>query len=137
MIYTGGVKFFRTKKLSKIPFWAVFGRFKVQQMKCVHKRIKESIKKLHFWPFFGRFWLFSTVFGPFLAVFGRFWPFLAVLTISDRFRLQQMKSLPNRKNIGKKNFFGRFHIQYCQRACLTPSLHGPLLWHNQCVSGKS
>ena len=38
-----------------LGFWAVFGRFKVQQMKCVHKRIKESIKKSHFWSFLAVF----------------------------------------------------------------------------------
>ena len=58
------------------PFWAIFDRFKLQQMKCLHNREKTSKKKKkkksHFWPFFGRFWSFwrfLAVFGHFLAIF--------------------------------------------------------------------
>ena len=85
MIYPGGVQFFRTKKRSKIPFWAIFGhfwpflatfdRFKLQQMKCLHNRGKTSKKKKK------KKIAFLTVFWPFLvifAIFDRFWPFLAV-----------------------------------------------------------
>jgi len=55
---------------------AIFDRFKLQQMKCLHNREKTSKKKKkkkkkksRFLAVFGHFW-------PFLAVFGRFWPFL-------------------------------------------------------------
>ena len=81
MIYTGGVQFFRTKKRSKMPFlavfghfwpfWAIFDRFKLQQMKCLHNREKTSKKKKKK----------NRIFYRFLAVFGHFggfWPFLDI-----------------------------------------------------------
>ena len=65
---------------------------------CTQKD-KRKHKKI---AFLAVFWSFLVVLDRFWPVFGRFRPFLAVSTISDRFRLQQMKSLPNGKNIGKK-----------------------------------
>ena len=49
------------------PFWAIFDRFKLQQMKCLHNREKTSKKKKK---------KKNRIFDRFLAVFGRFWPFL-------------------------------------------------------------
>ena len=76
MIYTGGADFLRPQKRSKMPFltvlghfwpfWAISNWFKLQQIKCLHKRKKigkkNEEKKSHFWPF----WQFFAVFGCFV-----------------------------------------------------------------------
>ena len=86
-------------------------------MKCVHKRIKESIKKLHFWPFFGRFWLFSTVFGPFLDVFGRFWRFWLFLTVLG---FNKWNLYPIEKILAKKTFLAVFIFNIVREHVLHP-----------------
>ena len=96
MIYPGGVKFFRTQKRSKIPFWAVFGhfwpflatfdRFKLQQMKCLHNREKTSKKKKKK----------NRIFDRFLAVFGHFggfWPFLDIFWPFLNSRVSEIMSI--------------------------------------------
>jgi len=62
------------------PFWGIFTCFKLQQMKCLHKRKKISEKKSR------KKIKFLTVFWPFLTDFGRFghfWPFLAVFELQN------------------------------------------------------
>ena len=103
------------------PFWAIFDRFKLQQMKCLHNREKTSKKKkknhivdrfLAAFGHFGGFWPFLDIFWPFLnsrvseIMSYTCLPWPTTGTTLHSVRIMQ-KCAQNVQKCAKKSFFGQ------------------------------